>query len=138
MPRMLRVLLVVLVALIGLFVIACHRAQVLRRDESPNVTVREVDHDHLDIAGGILHSGLEIANITTDREGSRIFVRVYLRPAGPGARSDFRLKVRIAADTKEVWLGDPPNRRTILTMFGRSIQVPTEAAATQPLWTRRD
>ena len=133
----------VVVALVGISAVAvvlalsCKRAQVLRPSEAPNVIVHQVAPDEIEVTGGILHSGLEVYEVTQAREHSRIFLRVYLRPARPGARGDFHARVRVPQGIDEVWLGDPPNRVTVATLFGHAVCLPVWKRATSlPLWRR--
>jgi hypothetical protein len=126
------------IIIVGSVLLGCKRVQVLVPSEAPRTTVREQD-GALDISGKILHSSLEIYKITQDHAGSRIYLRVYLRPVPPtgGGPSDFRVRVLVPTGVDEVWLGDPPGRTTVATMFAWPIRVPSnDNADATPIWRR--
>ncbi len=91
------------------------------------------------VSGAMLHSGLGAGDITVQESGKRVIVRVYLVPAGTGARREFAAATRLMPQVDEVWFGDPPYWLTCCSLAGRTIRlpVPTKSTGGRLIWSRR-
>jgi hypothetical protein len=116
---------------------SCKRASVLKPADTALRSAAITADGYLQIEGGMMHSGMEIEKISTDRQDSRVFVRVYLRPVQAGGPADFKVRVAIPPGVDEVWLGDPPSRTTVGALFGLHVRLPkTVEEDARPVWRR--
>ena len=104
---------------------ASRRVYVLRASDCTKLVAVQGADGNLRIEGAMLHSGLGAGHIETQIEGTRTIVRVYLVPAGQGARQEFNSVVALSADTKEVWFGEPPHSVTLCSIAGKAIHLPS-------------
>lgn len=133
-------LLLLLLIMVAWIAVCVRRVYSLRAEDALTVQVREARSDVLLVTGAIFHSGLSGNQVTTQDCGDRIIVRVYLRPADAGSRSNFNVRLKLAASTSLVQLGDTPPYVTVAKACGYGLRLPLRSAAGQTpriIWRRK-
>jgi hypothetical protein len=123
----------VVIAVVALF----RRVHVLRAADCVDLHATR-DSQTVLIRGSMMHSGLGAGASTVERDGARVVVRVYLVPAGSGARRDFVVPVTLSDDVREVWFGDLPGELTCGRIAGIPLRIPVRSPsdAGVRVWSR--